>query len=418
MDTARIPLYLVAGPSFRVWSEDKVTQEWLADCLLPQELGGCNNSLWQGQQAQLNTGILLRLDGCQAGTVEHALTITELLLYAVVSPTTTEASLPTPPGSSSPRAALEQPCSTSNGGPTEAEVYALPLSSERCYKGNTTGTYCTTAGAGVSQPQFFTEAQEPCTTTTDLSRKRQQLSSVFDEAQQQRRKLKGGGGMAKTMAGIDAPFRQSTGIKLEDEKYEGRLGTSTDDRTGSWNLSRIPSISSVPDYDKSRPRSRRDTFTGRPSTLDRVESQSTIDNGPIDAEGTSCIEEQNKTALTRVVMAGMRLFGLQQHKKGSKSRAVSELPCTLDSSINPVVSCENEDTYKLIYHQTFKASLFTFRAYVTTTLISQEAMREVVDRFLSIFCTDPFSSHLLGQGQTLGQQSLEAGNAFDVPRKV
>ena len=226
--------------------------------------------------------------------------------------------------------------------------------------------------------------------------------------------------MAKTMAGTDAAFWQSETIKLEDQDFKGvkEVDIHTHQCTGIYNLSRMPSASSVPDCEPNRRRSRRDTLTNERSTLDRAASIPAVENGSPDTESASYIEEQNKAALTRVVMAGMRLFGLQQQKKGSKSRTVSVLPCASDSSTNPVVSSESEDTYKLIYHQTFKAACFTFRAHVANTLISQDAMRDVVDRFLSIFCTDPFSSHLLGQEQAMGLPPSEANSAFDAPMRV
>jgi hypothetical protein len=134
-------------------------------------------------------------------------------------------------------------------------------------------------------------------------------------------------------------------------------------------------------------------------------------------------DADNKNALSRLIMAGMRMYGLQQRKKptaSTGSRAASETPSTnapTASTCQPQPGQpKDEDQYKLVYHQTLKAASFALRAHMSRTAIGQDAMRDTVDRLLAIFCTDPLES---GQGDGSGFGS-QVGNGqtdiFGTPR--
>ena len=45
-----------------------------------------------------------------------------------------------------------------------------------------------------------------------------------------------------------------------------------------------------------------------------------------------------------------------------------------------------EEEYKLVYHHTFKAAAFALRGRMRREVVGQEAMRDIVDRMLEIFC--------------------------------
>ena len=104
---------------------------------------------------------------------------------------------------------------------------------------------------------------------------------------------------------------------------------------------------------------------------------------------SSTIDQQNKLALTRIIMTGMRIYGLQQ-RKSLKPRVEperEERPSRESSRLE-----EEEDEYKLIYHQTFKAASFAFRTHMPMEIINQGVLRDVVDSLLVIFCNDPLAS--------------------------
>lgn len=104
------------------------------------------------------------------------------------------------------------------------------------------------------------------------------------------------------------------------------------------------------------------------------------------------MEQRNKDALSRIILAGMRLYGLQQKKKPSKSRAASEVPSQAATpDVVAKASAEEVDEYKLVYHQTLKGAAFALRRDLAATLVPPAVMREVADKLLAIFCSDPLS---------------------------
>jgi hypothetical protein len=57
---------------------------------------------------------------------------------------------------------------------------------------------------------------------------------------------------------------------------------------------------------------------------------------------------------------------------------------------------QSDEEYKLLYHQVYKSTCFTFRRQMMdlTLLGHSEALREAVDKLLAIFCTDPLQNQL------------------------
>jgi hypothetical protein len=116
-------------------------------------------------------------------------------------------------------------------------------------------------------------------------------------------------------------------------------------------LSRSPSISS-----DARPLSRKGASDGhnKRSTLSQV---ATV---PLQSEEPTT-ESRNKEALSRVVMAAMRMHGLQQRKK-TRSRRASVAPGGEESqSLSEEAEAEEpakDEEFKLMYHQTYKGAAF------------------------------------------------------------
>lgn len=136
----------------------------------------------------------------------------------------------------------------------------------------------------------------------------------------------------------------------------------------------------------------------RRSTLSRVQSLSTL---PAPAEGADeTIEAKNKDTISRIVMAGMRLYGLSQSKARRKSRVSSGAASpALDTCFEEQEAERKQDEeYKLVYHQVFKGVCFAFRAHIAAKALQvhSHALQEIVDKLLAIHCTDPLAEGLPG----------------------
>lgn len=293
--------------------------------------------------------------------------ITEVLLYGTIAAEPAVQGLQTP--SSSQDASNAPP-----GSLPELRVHALPLSSDLLYQGAASAVLLPSPTTGpVDQPYAF-EAQylpplQGTTTTAPKSPKRKR--DLFEEATLARRKAKSRGG-----EGVAAAAAAHTGDSQRAYTHRKSLSTDTKpspfpdsrppsahgaiSRPVSRQLSRSPSISS-----DTRPLSRKDTAAeaahGRRSHLSRVD---TISSQP--EEPTT--ESRNKEALTKVVLAAMRMHGLQQRKKG-KPRVASGAVESSGSASERALAEEDavkDEEYKQIYHQTYRgAALALVRFYPT-----------------------------------------------------
>lgn len=340
--------------------------------------------------------------------------IREMLLYAVV--TKTVPALPTPPASSSPAPPDEEFTDSMSHGGTIIKVCALPLCSLIVGRVANAMNVFPQSPTKIERPgeACFLPRTHPTLVTQPAPQRRQSISTIFDDATQKRRKFKGRGGesISQVMAGIDRVASQH-GLP---EKQGTPQPPQNDLKRKS--LSRASSMTSVAGPENPRTTSRSGPLTnGKRSSLHRVESVISPRDSPtpIDADGSHA--QQNKAALTKVIMTSMRLHGLQQKKRPtSKSQLPKEM--TSHTETNATVN-EAEGEYKLVYHQTFKAAMFTFRNHLDALLISQETMRDVVDRLLIMFCTDPMivddrpdSSKILGFDANNG---VPSSSPFDKP---
>ena len=412
-----IPLYLVAGPCLDVSTDDSNTAGWLNEVLLGnQEYGSQYDALfeprWEDLGRQSNEGVLLKVEESDI-TIGVSQKITELLLYAAVE--SKRPFLPTPPTSSSPERG-DQVADPSRPLRRPIKVYALPLSYDLLRQAAQSVNVVTPPLEGPPSAYFLPYELQPLPLAPNLEQKRQSISSRFDDATQKRRKLKGRGGesIAQAMAGIDGPApRNSLSINVKSESKERPLQSATHSK-GREALSRTSSMISTAASDYSRPLSRSESLAkGKRSSLHRVESAISPRDSPTFSESDDTIEAQNKAALIKIVMAGMRLYGLQQRKKKPGA------PLATESPISSLHEFEPEDEYKLVYHQTFKSASLTFRKQFSASLIPQEALRDVVDRLLSLFCTNPVesSSHGCDESFGFGTQGSELVGYFDLPTK-
>lgn len=421
---SQIPLYLAAGPSLNVSTDDEATAACLSQSLLEESIHEGQDEVstkpwWTTWGRQSDLGILLNVEEEDANPGNPS-QITKLLLYASID--TENASLPTPPGSSSPLPAGEDP-KASCGDLMNAKVYALPLSSKIISKAAVEMLAISQNPEEIAnKPACFLPNPRQQSQPTELTNgKRERLSSLFDDATQKRRKLKGQGGerVAQAMASLDPrPSQPGAGVE-KDNEAQRQPPKAAQVTAARRTLSRTSSMPSMSRLEATRPASQSGLLANsKRSSLHRVESAVSPRDSPAFSDTDDNFGKQNKAALTKIVMAGMRLYGLQQKKK-TTDRVASQGPSTaIATNGTSHLEEEAEDEYKLVYHQTFKATTFAFRKQISSQIIPQDKMRDTVDRFLDLFCTGPLASTSDWNDAAqpaFGTQGSEGGAAFDLP---
>ena len=393
-------------------TSEEATGQWFSQTLLHHDGQGVTEEdvpepWWKRPSGQSDLGVLFRVEAEEKAGPQR-LQATELLFYAASEQR--QATLPTPPVSSSP-------------GPDDTHVsaslfpsiklYALPLCSDILKHAQANNGLQSPPPEREGHAYFLPRFDKKADPTT----KKRKIASMFDDATKERRKLqrRGGESVAHRMAGLEAsqpvpslpsPFERADSLKSQPSTKP------VNQRAG---LTRASTFSTLPSNSHSRPISQSGP-PPKPSSLQRVESAYNT-TGPNQAETENTVLEQNKAALSKVIMAGMRLHGLQSKRKPTKD--ASQAAMSRRSSISAGISTEQsgEDEYKLVYHQTLKAALFAFRNTCSTQAIIQDTMRDIVDRLLDIFCTDPVSPILPSNGFAPGPMAtpMEAPNPFDAP---
>lgn len=290
----------------------------------------------------------------QGGTEESLKPrITEILFYGTIAPSKAS-TLPTPPSTS-----LENQ-DDSNDQLPELKVHAIPLSSDLLYS---------SANTDVPQPALVSnttdvEAQflpQRDTQLTPDSPKRKR--DLFEEATLANKKARGKGGAGISAAAARTGESQASFSHRRSLSIDTKALPTSDSRPpsasgplprpASRQLSRSPSISS-----DIRPLSRKGTSDAhnKRSTLSQVDTVSLQPEEPT-------TETRNKEALSRVVMAAMRMHGLQQRNKG-RSRRTSAAHSVEDTQEPDAVTAAEEAAkdaeYKLMFHQIHKGAAFAF----------------------------------------------------------
>ncbi|KAF2121205.1 hypothetical protein BDV96DRAFT_594424 [Lophiotrema nucula] len=394
VDTSRIPLYLAAGPSLDVWTTSEETEQWFHSFLLSKATRAEDAATWWTcARSQSPIGILTQVEEHDA-TTNHP-RLTEILFYGTIT-SSAPSSLPTPP-SSSPDLPNTRPEDL-----PELRVHALPLSCDLLHASAIPELQplSPTLGAPTSpferEPHFLPrQMYRDLSTPGDSKRKR----DIFDEATQLHKKArrKGGEGVAAAAAKVNDnkpayTYRKSLSIDTTIAPFPDVRPASANEilsRPSSRALSRSPSISS-----DIRPLSRKGLLDG-PNKRSALSQIATV---PLQPEEPT-IETRNKEALSRVVMTAMRMHGLQQRKKNKSRRGSvatgTEAPEAQSEEAAAEEAVKDED-YKLIYHQTYKGAALALRSHIKTKPLhtQPDLLRDVVEKLLAIFCTDPFIQSL------------------------
>ncbi|ORY10254.1 hypothetical protein BCR34DRAFT_486022 [Clohesyomyces aquaticus] len=392
VNTAQIPLCLAAGPRLDVYTTCEESETWFQSILHAKASSAVEHpnadaahEWWAHPLSQSPIGILVQVVGDALN--ERAPRITEILFYGTIA-ATANPSLPTPP-SSSPEYAHAQAQDL-----PELQVHALPLSSDLLYTPVASAVPPPSPSVSETEPHFLPSVHAEPSAPGSPKRKR----DIFDEATQLRRKArrKGGEGVSAAAAkaadtALALAARRPLFVDTKTTPFPDSRPASANDilsRPPSRLHSRSPSISS-----DIRPLSRKGLHDKR-STLSQV---ATV---PLQPEEPTT-ETRNKEALSRVVMAAMRMYGLQQRKK-NKSRRGSVAPGvdaaeqhTTDEAAAAEEAARDEE-YKIIYHQTYKGAALALRKHISTKLLHSQpdCMRDIVEKLLAIFCADPLAEPL------------------------
>jgi hypothetical protein len=106
---------------------------------------------------------------------------------------------------------------------------------------------------------------------------------------------------------------------------------------------------------------------------------------------------KNKETISRVVMAGLRLYGVQPRKRNKVSLNEPLLLDTGEIGVNFAQDAGSDhrmdEEYKSLYHLVYKGTVFAFRSHISTEPLHlhQASLRDTVDRLLGTYCSDPLN---------------------------
>lgn len=376
VETARVPLYMTLGAPCKVTTSNDETERWLSQ-IIASGAGEEGAAWWESARLDSPLGVLVGVeyDALLSGNAKGP-QVTELLLYASQSQSG-RGRLPTPPPSS--------PGDHASFGKEVPilSVHAIPLSSGLLQAAESIEP--TPPASPLSRDEDIDAAFLPQSFPVNEEiineppvRKRRSAADAFDEASERRRKARRRGG-----EGVIAAAAPKTESQLQSLKHRRSVSITQPVPLQTRPLSRSPSVAS------SRPTTAM-AQAAKKSSLSQV--QNTVEpNG---------MEVKNKDFVSRIVMAGMRLYGLSQSKPHSKHKATSAAPSpAIDISFEERdAERKNDEEFKLVYHQTYKGTCFALRQSMGGQTLQPfaEQVRETVDKLLAIFCNDPLAQGLQG----------------------
>ncbi|KAI9371682.1 hypothetical protein BJX61DRAFT_14120 [Aspergillus egyptiacus] len=426
VNPALVPLYARVGPNLELHTNDPETTQWLKHKLLGN-IWLDDDELDHFQNIQCPVGFLVNLDGATrprtAGT-----TTTDLLIYGVLSSTSSHEHRPSPPTSSSP----ENEDTISGIVKQRLRVYATPISGSLITRAQALPCRDDLENfAGHEQyAQFLPDLHSP-------SPKRKRVATLFESVAQHHKRVrhKGGEGVSLMMASQSTQQLQNFNIKRESEEPAlPMLSKIASHRSRSLSTSSNLNPNKVLDSraDIPRPSSNRGlpreltSKRGTPASTPFPESLSRKDRGcspaVLSSEGkeplsrskdADAIISDNKNTITRTILTCMRLYGYNRttrpvsshkfmsgdgaasHGEGKDSQTPSD-NMTLPSS----TSCSDEDEFKAMYHATYRASTFALRKYLKETpsggdgsstippVLDKAKAMTYIDGFLKLFCEE------------------------------
>ena len=358
---------------------------------------------WTQPNAQSPIGILLQFseNSCTYGQETR---VTEVLIYAAMQRERSSGDSQ-PPRSSSPAAGTGDHVLSIHHKLAGMQIYAQLISSaiQDSIEQSEEHARVLPSESSPSIARFLTPPPDRTQLQKSASGKRLRVETLFDDAARQTKKVlkRGGESVAKVMAGINEPPSQITERRMSTTSK----GDVTIELVESPTVYKQPPSARLPGLSRSismiSPRELEEKLPDprligpnlkKRSSMNCVTGLASTDIGgkksPV-PEDMSPLERQNKESLTKVIMAGMRLYGFESKRKASHGRSTSIGTSRAGTPSNLDNEQEDEAEYKNMYHQTFKAAAFVFRRSIKVENISQQLMRDTVDRLLALFCNDP-----------------------------
>ncbi|GAB1725851.1 hypothetical protein NU195Hw_g2576t1 [Hortaea werneckii] len=397
VDVSRVPLCLITGPPFNVSTKNLDSQQWFSHHLL------CDTSItdgeqpwWQKARSESPIGILASVETSSNEPKLSPSKPSEILFYAAAQSDLVPRP-PTPP-SSSP--ATDSLITTDQDLSWAFRVHALPLSPEQSLVKTDTPPHSPVVEHDSVPAIFLHDKRHEEAEIINLPpvRKRRTVNDTFDDAAERRQKARRTGGSSIAAA---AAVKTDTAGSYPSFSHRRSVSGSSNHAVPAPNqpASRCSSVAS------SRPTTARAASeVPKRSSLARMES--------VNVEEST--ETRNKDLISRVVMAGMRLHGLSQ----SKRKKVKSSAIAAQSSEQEETDRRNDEEFKLVYHQVYKGTQFAFRQHVEQFTLQPhaDALREVVDRLLTLFCTNPLENGRTGLADKLtpgGRKAFESASAAE-----
>jgi hypothetical protein len=327
---SELPLSLVAGPSYAVWTDDERTRDWFSKSLLREPEQSTPQVLWFETSKESYAGILVKVkDDTKAS---KSMRITEFLFYGVL-----------------------QAKDGDQDGDAVLYVRVLPLSTSQI---DSLAEDETPPASRETSPQLDNQSAahgrfiNPVAHGKAQSRKRPTTSDIFDAAEELRRKIKrrGGAGISQVAASFSHSRSNSQhNLSLDVTTTKKRI-----------QLIQKPLSANTAETNARRSQfSRTSSFTGDGRTTNvfseaRLQRQLERTRSLPTNTDIGSLEQQNKDAISNLVLKGMRLYGLQPKKRMDKE---VESPVA-ESPSQPATNVDDE--YKQVYLQTCKATCFAF----------------------------------------------------------
>lgn len=346
-----------------------------------------------GQSLQCPVGLLVAVDGPRRPV--SGVTMSDLLIYGVLSCTPAFERPPTLPVSSSSGNYDHIPSVK-----RELRIYAAPLAASLISKAQSLPSPplspTDTPNEDVQFAEFLPDFRSP-------SPKRKRVATLFESAAQHHRRVrqKGGEAVSQMMAGSQQSI---PGIKRESEEPSG-VGRAQRSKSVSGNINPGRQLDLRPGV--SRPNSARGLHGLRKSTpsafLESTSGQRISSPHPPERDGSAlqknadAIITENKNIITRTILTCMRLYGFNRPRAGKHGAADLDGQFEKDSGTpapeGSMAASVEEDEFKSMYHATYRASTFALRKYLkessdrTPPLDKGKAMG-YIDEFLRLFCEE------------------------------
>jgi hypothetical protein len=359
VDTLRIPLHLICGNRLDVWTTNAETETWFSNLLLSSnQAQDQGQEWWQSASLESPLGILAAVKVPDASKTPQP-RITEILFYAARKtvqdldpPSHNEASSSTP----------------------ELGLYALPLSSDLLLFNDTDITPPASPVLGESEQNTANGRfiPRPWDEPTLRQRRKIALDSTFSAASDRRKRHSG----ASTSAAHNSPSLLPTLPRLKSEASRGSVPLLTRPK------SRSPSIASL----------RRDPTI--PEQKRAASGLSHATPAPAPSSESQLLAQKNKEMVSKVVLAGLRVWGFTASSKRKKRASTSTAAATPDPALLDAEEEAKDEEYKLLYHHVYKSTCFAFRATISKQDFSNgkevaDRVRDTVDALLLILCKDP-----------------------------